>query len=309
MRRVIVATRAGDLAIKQANIVISEIEKQGDFNCEIQTVTTAGDTDRKTPLWNLEKDGFFTSAIEHQLLEEKVDIAVHSLKDLPILFDDRLVVAAVFDRRFIGDCLIGPQQNTIKSIADLKVNAKIGTSSIRRTVQLKKLRSDFDVQSIRGNVTTRIQKLDRGDYDAIVLAKAGLIRLGLIDRISFCFDVDSFLPAAAQGAIAVQVRKNDTEMLELVSKINDKTNNVTATAERLVLAKTGLGCRGPIGVVAEIVDKNQLSIRAFVADEKAEQFIYEKVCGKFSEYQKLAEKLANKLLNGGAARLLGQEQT
>ncbi|MCJ7728321.1 MAG: hydroxymethylbilane synthase, partial [Sedimentisphaerales bacterium] len=158
-------------------------------------------------LWELKSTGFFTSRLEDALLAKQADLAVHSFKDLPTEQREELTVAAVLDRRYPEDCLVSAAP--IKSVTELPKGAKAGTSSLRRTVQLKRLREDLECVPIRGNVTTRLKKLEQGDFDAIVLARAGLERLNLADKISIIFDPTQFIPAPAQGALAVEVRADD----------------------------------------------------------------------------------------------------
>jgi len=304
-----VATRGGKLAIAQTEIVIGALKKTyPDLQIAIKRVTTAGDRDRHTALWNLKETGFFTSQVEDVLLADQADFAVHSLKDLPTRLRDSLTIAAVFDRQFVEDCLIAAKP--IASIKELPHAAKIGTSSLRRIAQLKHLRADLQVMPIRGNVTTRLKKLEEacpraggGQFDAILLARAGVERLGLADKISFCFDPRQFIPAPAQGALAVQTRTDDAEMTEIISAIDDRIARTTAFAERQILTTLQCGCHAPVGAFAEVMG-DKINIYAFISDLEGKNFISHSISGPISNANKLAEELANDLLSAGGENIL-----
>jgi len=302
MKTLTVATRGGKLAIAQTGIVISALKKiYPGLQIEIKKVTTTGDRDRRTALWNLNETGFFTSQVEDALLADQAYFAVHSLKDLPTRPREGLTIAAVFDRQFVEDCLIASKP--ITSINELPHAAKIGTSSLRRIAQLKHLRADLRLEPIRGNVNTRIRKLDEGKFDAILLARAGVERLGLADKISFCFDPRQFIPAPAQGALAVQTRVDDAETTEIISAIDDRMARTTALAERQILTTLQCGCHAPVGAFAEIVGDN-IQICAFISDLEGKNFISRSITGSISDAFKLAEELANDLLSAGGQNIL-----
>ncbi len=310
MKILTVATRSGKLAIAQTQIVIGALKKiYPDLQIEIKKVTTAGDRDRRTALWNLKETGFFTSQLEDALLAGDAHFAVHSLKDMPTHLREGLTIAAVCDRRFVEDCLIAAKP--IASIEGLPHAAKVGTSSLRRVAQLKRLRADLRLEPIRGNVTTRIRKLNEGGsfdpaqdrFDAIILARAGVERLGLSDKISFCFDPRKFIPAPAQGALAVQTRADDIATTELISVIDDKIARTAAFAERQVLATLQCGCHAPVGVFAEIVGE-EIKIYAFTSDLESKNFVKREVTGKSSDANQLAAKLAEELLKTGGKEIL-----
>jgi hydroxymethylbilane synthase len=294
MKNLTVVTRGGKLAIAQTEIVIGALKKiYPDLMFEIKKVTTKGDRDRRTALWDLKETGFFTSQVEDVLLAGQADLAVHSLKDMPTRPREELTIAAVFDRQFVEDCLIASKP--IASIEELPHAAKIGTSSLRRIAQLKHLRADLQLEPIRGNVTTRIKKLNEGKFDAIILARAGVERLGLADKISFYFDPRQFIPAPAQGALAVQTRTDDAETTKLVSAIDDKIARTTAFAERQVLAALQCGCHAPVGAFAEIMG-DDIQICAFISDLEGKIFIKQEVAGAAADANQIADKLADKLL-------------
>ncbi len=289
-----VATRGGSLAIAQTKIAIGALKKiYPGLLFEIKKVTTKGDRDRRTALWNLKETGFFTSQVEDVLLAGQADLAVHSLKDMPIRLRDGLTITAVCDRQFVEDCLIAAKP--ISSIGELPNAAKIGTSSLRRVAQLRRLRADLRLEPIRGNVNTRIKKLDEGKFDAIILARAGVERLGLADKISFCFDPRQFIPAPAQGALALQTRTDDVETTKLISAIDNRIARTTALAERQVLTTLQCGCHAPVGAFAEIVG-DDIQICAFISDLEGKNFIKREATGTTSDANKIADKLAGELL-------------
>ncbi|MGD0572489.1 MAG: hydroxymethylbilane synthase [Sedimentisphaerales bacterium] len=288
-----IATRTGSLAIVQTQIVVSAIQKLlPDLDIRIKKIASHGDKDRRTTLWELKETGFFTSILEDALLAGEADIAVHSYKDLPTAIRDGLTIGAVLERKFPEDCLV--TASPIKSIYDLPNEALVGTSSLRRTVQLKRLRNNLRCVPIRGNVTTRLKKLEQGDFDAIVLARAGLERLNLTGRISIIFDPTKFIPSPAQGALAVEICDDDTETKEIVSKLDDKDARITTTIERQVFSALGCGCHAPAGVFAQI-DGSKISISACFSDPDGQNFSHITFSGPIAESAKLAQSLADKL--------------
>ncbi|MFA5293705.1 MAG: hydroxymethylbilane synthase [Phycisphaerae bacterium] len=302
MNMIRIATRSSCLALIQAQIVVEAISKhKPGIDFEIVEIKSQGDIDKKSPLWKLSETGFFTAAVENALCENKADIAVHSYKDLPISETSGLVTAAVLDRRFCQDCLIG--KGKIKSLNDLPKGAKIGTSSLRRKAQLLHKRPDLICEPIRGNVHTRINQVEKGQFDGTVLAYAGIERLGLTEKISLCFDPIDFIPAPAQGALAVQAKAGDNEILKLLAEIDDKISRITSDAERLVWHHLKAGCHAPAGVFAQITGDN-MTIYAFVADENGRKFINRKKQGHVKSAKKIAQDLASELLNSGAGELL-----
>jgi hydroxymethylbilane synthase len=297
-----VATRGGALAIAQTQIIIDrlrEIHPQLQFR--IKKITTKGDRDKKTSLWQLKTSGFFTSQVEDTLLAGEADFAVHSFKDLPTQQREGLSIAAVCDRQFAEDCILSSE--VVSSIEQLKRSAKIGTSSLRRMVQLKRLRQDLKPTPIRGNVTTRIRLLEEGKFDAIILARAGVERLGLAKRISFCFEPRDFIPAPAQGALAVQTRADDTATNRLIAAIDDKKMRTVTLAERQILVTMQCGCHAPAGAFAEI-DGDDIKIRAFISDYEGKNFIRWEITGPTDQAKKSAEKLAKELLEAGGRETL-----
>jgi len=304
MRALTAATRGGKLAIAQTEIVISALGKiYPNIQIKFRKITTGGDRDRRTALWNLKTSGFFTSQVEDALLAGEADFAVHSFKDLPTRMQKELSIAAVCDRKFAEDCLVAV--DSLRSIDELPQTAKIGTSSLRRTVQIKLLREDLQVLPIRGNVQTRIKRLDAGEFDAIILARAGLERLGLQEKISFCFNPQRFIPAPAQGTLAVQTRTEDTTTTKLIAAIDDRKARTATFAERQVLAAMQCGCHAPAGAFAKITADN-IEICAFISDLEGRNFIRRQITGPVAEADKLAEQIAKELLTTGGKEILGK---
>ncbi|MFQ6035361.1 MAG: hydroxymethylbilane synthase [Sedimentisphaerales bacterium] len=302
MKILTVATRGGALAIAQTEIVTGALKKiYPDIQIEIKKVTTKGDRDRRTVLWNLKDSGFFTSLLEDALLAGEADLAVHSFKDLPTYQRDGLTIAGICNRQFAEDCLIASKP--ITSIEELPHAAKIGTSSLRRAAQLKRLRADLQPTPIRGNVTSRIKKLEEGGFDAIILARAGVERLGLSERISLIFDPAEFIPAPAQGALAVQARSDDIETNKLVAAIDDRNAGTITFAERQVLVTMQCGCHAPVGAYAKIVGDN-IKMCAFISDLEGKNFIRREIVGPATEAIQLADKLAGELLEAGGCEIL-----
>jgi hydroxymethylbilane synthase len=310
MKSLIVATRGGALAIAQTEHVIATLKKiHPGLEIRIKEITTTGDKDRRTALWTLKETGFFTSQVEDALIAHQADFAVHSFKDLPTVQRKGLIIAAVFDRNFVEDCLVAKQplhrkaSLTGDSIEKLPAGAKIGTSSLRRAAQLKHLRSDLEPKPVRGNVQTRLRKLGTGQFDAILLARAGLERLGLAGKISLIFDPAIFIPAPAQGALAVQTRADDVETNKIIAAIDGQDARTTTTAERKILTTMQCGCHAPVGAYAEI-DDSDIYIHAFISDLQGEKFIKRELSGPAKDAENLAEKIARELLQAGGKEIL-----
>lgn len=302
MNKLRIATRASTLAIIQTQIVVAAIKKhKPDISFEIVEIKSKSDIDREKPLWELSETGFFTAAVEDALRQDKADIAVHSYKDLPISESSGLITAAVLDRKFYQDCLVCRQK--VKLLKGLPKGAKIGTSSLRRKTQILHKRPDLVCEPIRGNVPTRISQVEKGEYDGVILARAGVERLGLSEKISLCFDPTEFIPAPAQGAIAVQAGADDDEILKLLAEIDDKVSRVTSDTERLVLHKIGAGCHAPAGVFAKMAGSD-IIIYAFVSNKDGTEFIKHRLQGPVKSAENVAINLADELLDAGVSELL-----
>ena len=304
MRILTVATRSGRLALAQTHAVIGALKaRHGDLEIRIKEITSEGDRDRRTVLWQLKDAGFFTSRLEEVLLTGEADFAVHSFKDLPTRRRDGLIVAAVCDRRFTEDCLVaGP---AVRSLEDLPASARVGTSSLRRIAQLGHVRADIVPVPIRGNVQTRLRKLHSDRLDAVMLARAGLERLNLADRISFSFDPVRFIPAAAQGALAIQARSDDRAVTEILETIEDERARALTAAERQVLVTMQCGCHAPVGAHAQW-DGAEITMTAFIADSRGRQFIKRQLTGPAADPEGLGRRIGEQLLEAGGRRILDE---
>ena len=302
MATLTVATRSSPLALAQTQIVIDALKNiHHDIDVKLNTITTKGDRDKTTALWQLKGYGFFTSQLEQALLDGHADFAVHSFKDMPTELTKGLTIAAVPQRNFPEDVMVADL--SANSLQDLPSTAKIGTSSPRRIAQLKYLRPDLNIVPVRGNVHTRVEKLQSGDFDGIILARAGLERLGLAEKISFVFDPDIFIPAPAQGALAVQTKGDRKDIINLLEAIDDEKTHLAVHAERTVLARLHPGCHAPVGVFAKIADSD-IMIRAFVADLDGKNYLQKQAEGKVCDSQKLVEALADELIKAGADKII-----
>ncbi len=302
MKVLTVATRGGELAIAQTEIVSSLLKKiHPGLLVKIRKITTRGDRDRRTALWHLKDTGFFTSKLEDALLAADADFAVHSFKDLPTRHRDGLTITAVCQRQFAEDCLIAA--DSVTSIEHLPHAAKIGTSSLRRAAQLRYIRADLQPTDIRGNVLTRIKRLQEGKFDAIVLARAGMERLSQTDKISFCFDPTEFIPAPAQGALAIQTRTDDSRTCQLIAAIDDQKIRTVTFAERQVLVTMRCGCHAPVGAFAKIAG-DDIKITAFISDLQGKNFIKREITGPTVQAESLAENIAKQLLSSGGSKIL-----
>lgn len=305
MSRVLtVATRRGDLAVVQTQSIIAAIrQRHPDVEVRIREVTSEGDRDRRTILWQLKDTGFFTSRLEDVLLAGEADFAVHSFKDLPTRPREGLTVTAACHRRYPEDCLLA--REPIDSLDDLRTGARVGTSSLRRGAQLRHLRGDLELVPIRGNVPTRIGKLHDGDLDAIVLARAGIERLDLAAEISFVFDPHRFLPAPAQGALAVQTRSDDEATNEIVATLDDPRARVATDAEREVLTAMKCGCHAPVGAYAEVVG-DEMVLEAFIAEPSGRNLLRSRMAGPAAKPHELGQKVARDLLDAGGREILDE---
>jgi hydroxymethylbilane synthase len=302
MRVLTVVTRRGELAVTQTRAVITAMqEKSPRLEIRVKEIVSAGDRDRRTALWDLKDTGFFTSQLEEALLAGEADLAVHSFKDLPTHQPAGLTVTAICDRRWPEDSLLAKQP--VGSIDDLPRSARVGTSSLRRAAQLRHLRPDLDLVPLRGNVQTRIRKLHTTELDAIILARAGLERLGLADKISVIFEPRQFIPAPAQGALAVQTRSDDKETVEIVRSIDDELSRALASAERQVLATMQCGCHAPVGAYGECRD-GTIELYAFLSDVQGRNIIKRQTSGPMSQALQLGERLAGELLDAGGREIL-----
>ncbi|MDA9721094.1 hydroxymethylbilane synthase [Candidatus Pelagibacter sp.] len=271
----VIGTRGSKLAMIYAEKVKNELKKYFPFDIKLKKIVTTGDQKQNERLSEIGGKGLFSNKIENDLLNKNIDIAVHALKDMPTVETENLLTNNFLKRNSPNEILIS--RNNIK-FEDLKANSIIGTSSYRREYQLKKKRPNLKYKLIRGNVDTRVKKLEKGEYDAILLSKAGINALNLKNKISQEFSVDQIIPCAGQGIIAIQCRKDDSEIKELLEKINDEEARIVANAEREVLKVLEGDCDTAIGVFAKIKgQKVDLTSELFSVDGKQRYFIKETV--------------------------------
>lgn len=308
----VIGSRGSQLALVQAQIVKTQLALLNpSLQIRIEIVKTSGDV-KTDPLSVIGGKGVFTKELEDSLLDGRIDIAVHSLKDLPTVIPDTLVIAAMCKREDPRDALVlsasrGPEAGAIKtSISSLPKGATIGTSSPRRLAQLKHLRPDLVFKDLRGNVDTRLRKLDEGQYDALVLACAGLRRLGREDRISAPLLTTDMLPAVGQGAIAVEARAREEDTITLVGGLDHKFTRLACSAERSFLLSLGGGCLLPIAAYAVVRDK-RIRLHGLIADTLGKRIVRDHISGGLDEAEQLGSRLAEQLLANGGAELLAEE--
>ncbi len=298
-----IGTRASLLAMAQSNWVKESIEKQySDVTVELVKIVTKGDKILDVPLAKVGGKGLFVKEIEEALLRKEVDIAVHSMKDVPSELPDELHLGIITKREDPRDAFVA---NHYLFAEDLHKGAKVGTSSLRRKSQLAALKHHFVIEDLRGNLDTRLRKLDEGMYDAIILAAAGLNRLGLSDRIMSYFAPNIMLPAVGQGAVGIELRRKDNELLKGLSFLDDRNTSIAVTAERGFLKRLEGGCQVPIGAFAEIKN-GRVILTGLVAEVDGSKVIKESVSGSMTDAESLGRNLAEEILKLGAGKILAK---
>lgn len=296
-----IATRRSPLALWQANYVKERlIQIYPELTVELVPLITKGDVILDTPLAKIGGKGLFVKELENALLSGEADIAVHSMKDVPMQFPAGLELNVICKREDPRDAFVS---NRYRCLAELPQGARVGTSSLRRQCQLKQLRPDLDIQSLRGNVGTRLSKLDNGDYDAIILAAAGLIRLELQQRIASFIDVETSLPAAGQGAVGIECRSNDERVKRLLVPLADVQTTACVLAERAMNNHLQGGCQVPIGGYAVLQD-NQIYLRALVGALDGSKIIRTEGKSAVENAEVLGVQVGQQLLEQGADKIL-----
>ena len=296
-----VGTRGSRLALRQTELVVALLRAQDpDVQIEIKQIKTQGDRDQRASLMTIGGQGVFVKELEAAILAGDVDVAVHSLKDVPAEIASGLTLAAFPERADPRDALVSADG---KTLAELPAGARIGTGSRRRAVQLLALRSDIEPVDIRGNVDTRIRKVDEGEYHAAVLAQAGLERLGVAERASQVFDAEELLPAVGQGALVVEARAGDAAVLDLLESISHTATRLACETERAFMARLGGGCQLPFGAYAEI-EGDSLRLRGFVADDEGRRLLRGELRMPVKEAGSAGKQLAERLLKEGAAEFM-----
>jgi hydroxymethylbilane synthase len=298
MKTLKVGTRGSRLALAQTELALTALRKALTVRFEVITISTKGDVDKR-PLFTMDEKGIFEKEVNEAVRKGEVDFAVHSLKDVPSDLSDDLVVACIPKRASPNDVLVNEKGQKLKELAP---GAIVGTSSLRRAVQLAKTRPDLNVRPIRGNVETRVKKVISGEYDAVVLAEAGLSRIGMKDVIVERFNIKDFVPAPGQGAIAIVCRKDNKQLIEMLRRIEDPRSRAEVAAERALIAKVEGGCRFPLGAVA-VTAKDKMTVYASVFSADGKRNIKVKKVGSASSPEKLGLAVANMLVKQGAMEM------
>lgn len=300
MRHLRIGTRGSLLARWQAESVRKQLFAATGDEAEIVIIKTEGDRMQQAPLSVVGGKGIFIKELEEALLAETIDLAVHSVKDVPTDVPSRLSFPAVCRRDDVRDCVVSAKG---AKLADLRRGARVGTSSLRRQAQVLRLRPDLDMRDLRGNVDTRLRKVESGEYEAILLAKAGLDRLGLSQRITEILDPHDFLPAVGQGAIAVECRAGDAEANDLVARLDDTETRNAIIAERALLAALQGGCQVPLGAWARL-ERGELVMDACVCSANGSQCIRQQGSAAPEQAGELGQHVARLLIEAGAQSIL-----
>jgi hydroxymethylbilane synthase len=299
--RIVIGSRGSKLALIQAESVAQQLRRiEPSLEIEIRRIVTEGDRNQAINIEETGDIGIFVKALEESLVRGEIDLAVHSLKDLPVVQPEELSLVAVTEREDPRDALVASAP-----LDELKSGSRIGTSSIRRSVQLKRLRQDIETVGIRGNVDTRLRKVPNGDVDGIIVAAAAMLRLGRAKEITEFLPADKFVPAAGQGALAIEVRQNDDSVKELAGRINHVPTWQAITAERAFLSTLGGGCSVPIAANA-IVNDGRLQITGMVSDRAGRTIYIDTIEDDSSDAKAVGIRLADKMLESGADKIVAE---
>jgi len=307
MDRLVIATRGSKLALWQSNHIKNVLEEKfPSLQVELRIFKTKGDKILDTPLALIGGKGLFTKELEDAMLRGDAHLAVHSLKDVPTVLPEGLILGAITKREDPRDAILSQKYKTIE---DLPSNAVVGTTSLRRRMQLLHKRPDLKIKDLRGNVDTRIKKLKDGEFDAIVLATAGLKRLGMIDEVNFFSPIDEelIIPAMGQAALGIECVK-DEKILEIVKTLNDEKSLIETTIERDFVDILQGGCQVPIGVKATVLDNKDIVARAVIGLPNGKELLKDKIFGSVENYKELGKELALSMIEAGAKELLKRAQ-
>lgn len=304
MRKIIIGSRGSKLALYQSNLVKSLLEEAvPGLECEVRVIHTKGDKILDVALSKIGDKGLFTKELERALLAGEVDLCVHSTKDMPTALPEGLAIMGMPKRANAQDVIIGKEQGA--TIESLPAGARVATGSLRRVAQILRKRPDIEVCEIRGNVDSRVKRVLDGEFDAGILAAAGVERLGLTDAIAGYVPVDQLIPAAGQGAIAIEVREDDAWVAELLAKITDRDTLRAVTAERRVLGALEGGCQAPMGIHA-VIEGNAIDVHAFVASLDGTRFVEASVAGAADAPVEVADSVVAELVSKGAREILSE---
>lgn len=301
MQKIIIATRKSALAMWQSEHIKNLIEKEHNIEVELSGMKTKGDVILDTPLAKIGGKGLFTKELEESMLKGEAHLAVHSLKDVPVFFPDGLILSAISKREDVRDAFVSENFANFK---DLPKNAKVGTTSLRRKMQIKIIRPDLEIISLRGNVNTRLSKLKSGEFDAIILANAGIKRLGLENEIKFVvpFELDEMIPAMGQGALGIEC-VDKKEIIQKLEFLNDEKSVIETTIERDFVKTLDGGCQVPIGVNA-VLDDDKVKIRAIVGLPDGSEFIKDEIIINKENFKTIGKEFASEFIKKGAKELL-----
>jgi len=301
-KRIVIGTRGSKLAVTQTETIAAQIrEVNPDIEVIISQIVTEGDQNWHVQLSNVQDIGIFVKELEEELLQGKIDLAVHSLKDVPTIMPPGLCIGAVSERHDPRDVLISRGQK----LAELPAGAKIGTGSMRRAIQVKACRPDLEVSGIRGNVDTRLRKVSDGEFDGVVSAAAALKRLGWEDKITEYLSIEQFLPSVGQGALAIETRIDDERVAKILKQLNHLPTFYSITAERAFLFALGGGCRAPIAALGA-VNGTTLHIDGLISNVSGTKIMRDSEQGSIDEAKEIGERLAQKLLDAGAEKFLAE---
>jgi hydroxymethylbilane synthase len=297
-----IGTRGSLLAKWQAEFVRKQLFQLAGVETEIVIIKTSGDKMQQVSLSEIGGQGIFIKELEEALLQQTIDIAVHSVKDVPTEIRAGFSFPAICQRADVRDCIVSANGATL---ANLRQGARVGTGSLRRQAQLRHVRPDLDIRDLRGNVDTRLRKVESGEYDAVVLAKAGLDRLGAAHRISEILSPDVCMPAVGQGAIGVECRADDAEASEVLDKLNHAETRAAIVAERTLLSVLQGGCQVPLGAWARI-ERDELVLEACVCSIDGQQYVRQRLTGSPEQPRPLGQQMARALIEAGAQNILAE---
>lgn len=302
--KIIIGSRGSQLALWQSNWVKSEIEnKFPKLKIVIEIIKTTGDIILDSPLSKIGDRGLFTKEIEQALIDDRIDLAVHSLKDLPTILPNNLTIGAITKREDVRDAFISNINKSYKCFEELPIGAKIATGSLRRKCQILNWRPDINIIDMRGNLNTRLEKLDSSDLDGIILASAGIKRLVCTDRISEIIPTDTILPAVGQGALAIEIRENDIHLKNYISHLNCESTSIATKGERAFLHFLEGGCQIPIGTYGRI-ENNEFHLDAMIGSLDGKKIIRGKIKGTYQEAESIGKELAKTLFISGGSSIL-----
>ncbi len=296
-----VGTRGSKLSLIQTDMVLDRLKRANqDLDVERKVIATTGDEDSRTPIFSINQKGIFEKEIDQAVLEGRIDVAVHSLKDIPVFDRDiKLVIASVPERGSPSDVLVSKNNRHLK---ELKEGSRVGTSSLLRVAQLKRARPGLRADPIRGNVDTRVLKVDRGEYDAVILAEAGLARLGMTERIAERLSLDEFMPAPGQGILGLVARQDNRKVLELLKTIEHYPTRAEADAERELVKTLEGGCKVPIGALAS-TNRDKLRITSYIYSMDGRERLEATKTGDITDATALGRSVAEELISKGAKKL------